>query len=397
MVMALALIALSVAASPAEATYPGSISGTVTDAVTKAPIEGLQVCASPEDGFPARCGTTAADGRYTISDLQVDSYLVYFYGEPLGYEWHVYHDEFGRPAAYIEVGTGPVNGIDAELHPWGRIEGTVRKAGSGDPVQGIRVCAFALHQELLGICDKSAADGTYQLEEIKPGDYVIEFLTDWKTVSTQFYPDQEIWNEEDKVHVALSQVLTGIDADLKPASRLEGTVRRADDGSPLQGVRICARRVSFHNYFCTNSTADGTYAFVALPADQYLVEFDPQSPSLLTEFWDDQEEAQAAELLTVEGGTVLSGIDADIKAAPAPGGDNGGSPLTTPSAPEMGTSPLTTMPSAPSESTPVLRPPGIVRRDCPRGFRKVSTAGGERCVRRHHHRRRHGKSHVLAP
>jgi uncharacterized surface anchored protein len=117
MVVALAVVVLGIAAGRAEADYPGSIAGTVTDAVTKLPIEGLQVCAYAEDGFPGRCGTTAADGRYTITDLQVDSYTVIFDGEPRGYEWQEYHGELGRPASRVEVSAGPVTGIDAEMHP----------------------------------------------------------------------------------------------------------------------------------------------------------------------------------------------------------------------------------------------------------------------------------------
>jgi hypothetical protein len=229
---------------------------------------------------------------------------------------------------------------------------------------------------------------------VRPGRYKIEFLTDWTTVSSQFYPDKEVWTEAETLDVELSQVLTGIDAHLEPASRLEGTVRRADDAAPLQGVQVCARPVSSWNGpWCTRSKADGSYAFVAIYTDQYLVEFDPESPSLLTEFWNDREETQAAELLTVKDGTVLTGIDADIKPAPAPGGGTGDGPSTAPPAPEVGTNPLPAISSLSSEPVALPSPLPTVRRHCPTGFRKVSTGRDERCVRRHRRHGRHRKAH----
>jgi hypothetical protein len=379
-----ALIAITVSATPASAASGGSISGTVTDAITKLPIKGLEVCANPGNGTLGGCARTTADGHYTVADLHADSYAVYFEGEPLGYEQQEYHGELGQPASFVEVGTEPVTGIDFEMHPWGGIEGTVRKAGGGNPVEGIRVCAFKVGHALDYSCDRSAADGTYQLKGVTPGEYVIEFLTDWTTVSTQFYPGKDFGAEAEAVDVELSQVLTGIDAELNPASRLEGTVRRATDGAPIPDLKVCAGSVSW-GYLCTHSTADGSYALVALPPGQYLVEFVPLSASLLAQFWDDQEESKAAELISVQDGSVLTGIDADIKETASPAGIGGG-PSSGPTVPISGTSPFgtTTTVGSPA-SAGALPPPAIVRRHCGKGPRRVSAKPGEHCVRRHRH------------
>jgi Carboxypeptidase regulatory-like domain len=383
----LPLIAVSVAATSASAAGGGSISGTVTDAVTKLPIKGLEVCANPENGTLGGCARTGADGDYTIADLHADSYAVYFVGEPLGYEQQEYHGELGRPASFVEVGTGSVTGIDFEMHPWGRIEGTVRKRANGNPVEGIRVCAFKVGNALDYSCDRSAADGTYQLKGVTPGEYVIEFLTNWTTVSTQFYPAKDFGAEAEALDVELSQVLTGIDAELNPASRLEGTVRRATGGATIPGLEVCAGSVSW-GPLCTHSTADGAYALVALPPGQYLVEFVPHGAGLLAQFWDDQEESKAAELIFVEDGSVLTGIDADIKEAAPPAGI-GGDSSEGPTAPRIETSPFGTTAFGSPTSAGALPPPTIARRHCAKGLRRVTGKAGKRCVRRH---RRHAHS-----
>lgn len=103
--------------SPVAAADTGSISGTVTDATTGEPIEGM-VVRSHESSAQA---VSAADGSYTIGGLAAGEYTVYF-DEPLNvddyaFEW--YDDSLTREGAtLVTVGGGQaVTAVDAALTP----------------------------------------------------------------------------------------------------------------------------------------------------------------------------------------------------------------------------------------------------------------------------------------
>ncbi|MGN6665173.1 MAG: MSCRAMM family protein [Solirubrobacterales bacterium] len=375
----LALLLLG-AVVPAMASA-GTISGTVTDAVTKEPIEGLQVCAFafPEDGNVSHCATTDANGEYMITELLVHGYRVILYGEPLGYKYQVYNEELGYFNEAIPVGSEPVTGIDVEMHPFGRIEGVVSEADSGTPVEGIRVCAWVVAGNQLGNCVYSAADGTYTIRDVRPGEYTIEFLGVGNLLSqTWGHEEQENWWEGAPLSVQLSEVVTGIDAELASGARVEGTVRYASGGAPLKKANVCALLPSGMPWRCGQPDAEGHYLVQGLATGNYLIQFTPVSQGLQVQYWDHQANIAKARTLSLTAGTTTTGIDADVLTKEESW--RGGSSLPM--------SPVVPSPPQPSHHRSKPSAP----HKCRKGFHKKSVHGKVRCVQKQRGRHQNSRS-----
>jgi hypothetical protein len=355
----------------------GTISGTVTDAVTKQPIEGLEVCAFafPEGGAVSHCTTTDANGEYTIMELAIYEYRVILYGEPLGYKYQVYNEELGYFHQAIPVGSEPVTGIDVEMHPFGRIEGVVSEADTGTPVEGVRVCAWAVAGNQLGNCVYSGADGTYTIRDVLPGEYTIEFLGVGNLLSqTWGHEEQENWWEGAPLSVQLSEVVTGIDAELASGARAEGTVRYANGGQPLKKANVCALLPSGMPWRCGQPDAEGHYLVQGLATGDYLIQFKPVSQGLQTQYWDHEANLANARTLSLTAGTTTTGIDADV--------------LTMEEANGNSSLPASSVVPSQSQPSPRRSKPSVPHR-CRKGFHKKSVHGKLRCVRKQHGRRNH--------
>ena len=186
----------------------------------------------------------------------------------------------------------------------------------------------------------------------------------------QYYDHKANWWEADPVSVSLGAVTPGIDAYLLAAAGIEGQVRLARDGSPLTEVEVCAWSTDPEGTVrCTSPGNDGRYAIGGLPGDTYKVEFWPYDEDLPIQYWNHKASWEAADPLSLSGGTVATGIDADLGSPPAP-------PAVTP---------------PPLVAPPAVTKPQPHRKRCKRGFRKKRVHGKVRCVKRkkgkHQHRR----------
>lgn len=322
----------------------------------------------PEDGNVIHCTTTDAEGEYTM-DLEPHGYTVAFQGDSLGYrpQWYD-HTDYWWQREKVVVGLEPVTGIDAAMGPFGRIEGLVTEAGSGDPLNGVRVCAWKATGEGLGGCTETDSTGAYAIANVREGEYRIEFRPVGNQLG-QFYDQKAEASEADSVLVGPGEVVTGIDAHLLQAARLEGVVRRANASEPFAVAEVCAWR-NEALYRCAVSQVDGTYSISGLPTAEYRIEFRPLLSLWRTQFWDHKASWDEADLLPLVAGTTTTGIDADLQAKSIPHGQWAPpSPLVTPF-------------PATSSIQPVPR-----RRHCRKGFRRKRVGGKVRCVRTHRHRK----------
>ncbi|MEO0108437.1 MAG: carboxypeptidase-like regulatory domain-containing protein, partial [candidate division WOR-3 bacterium] len=166
------LVVLSATALFAAATAPkaerdgsGSISGTITDAVTGNPIEGAKVTA----GCCGRSALTGADGSYTIGNLPAGSYRV------KAMKCGEY--EPGEYPNLVEVAEGQhVEGIDISLTPIGgsgsgSISGTVYDKQTGEPIAGAKVMAGSCGRSVL-----TGDDGAYTISGLADGTYTVKAM-----------------------------------------------------------------------------------------------------------------------------------------------------------------------------------------------------------------------------
>lgn len=375
-----ALVCLCAAILPAAAAASGSISGTVTDEGTGVPIKGLLACAYPvpEDGNLSHCDTTDSSGKYTIA-LDPHGYRVTFEGESLGYrrQWYDHKDYISMDI--VMVGSDPITGIDAAMGHYGRIEGVVKEAGSGKPLEGVRACAWEVVTESPSGCALTAANGSYSIPDLRQAEYAVEFLPEGNQL-WQAYDHKESLSDADPVSVGPGEIVTGINAELPPAAQVEGVVRRADNEQPFLGVEICALSLNDEESFrCAHPESDGSYSIPRLATDEYQIEFWPLGANWQTQFWDHKASWDEADPLLLAAGTTTTGIDADIVPEPLPQ-----LPPVVPSS--LATPPL-------QSSLPQLQvvPPRWTRRHCRKSSYRKGVGGKGRCVRRHkhHHHPRH--------
>jgi hypothetical protein len=379
------------AALPSSAAA-GSISGTITDAVTEAPIADLEVCASgvPEDGtLFGGCATTDGSGDYAITDLLAHEYRVTAHGDPLGYEYQTYNQALlGYFNDGVAVGSEPVSGIDMELDPYGRIEGAVSEVGTGIPVGGIRVCAWDVTRYYAGSCAYTGADGTYTIPHVRPAEYSIDFLGTGNLLSKSWgHEEQANWWEGAVLPVALSEVVTEIDAQLAPGAQVEGAVRLAGSGQPFRNLFVCALLPGGEIANCARPDLEGHYAIQGLATGEYLIEFKPFSQALQIQYWDHRANVADAPSLSLVAGTTTAGIDGDLVVSEQ---EQGPAPANT--APTADVNSLAKPAAVAGLSTQPSRglpePSSTKPRRCRKGFKRASVHGQVRCVRKPSRRHR---------
>ena len=214
----------------------GEIAGTVTDAVSGAPIEGVRVCENhtgySQTGEVSYCGKTNAAGHYTLKNLAGGEYLVEFRTDEGGPNYTA-ADYPGN----VAVTAGQASeGIDIGLRSGLQIEGDVTDAATGLPPEyffspdpfgiqygAVMVCALEPVSERRVLCASLESDGHYVLPGLPTGSYVVAFALDGIEENLDLHPDgyvRRYWDEAGSFGEATpvgsptSAAIAGVDAAL---------------------------------------------------------------------------------------------------------------------------------------------------------------------------------------
>jgi hypothetical protein len=327
--VAVAILALFPPSS-AVASEPGSISGTVTDAKTSAPIAAIEVCAYPP-GFEGigpetvSCKATDAKGEYTLTGLLSGQYIVEFSppaGSQLNYISQYYNERSSEANASRVTVTAATTttGINARLREGGIIAGTVSQAGTGAAIGGITVCAQGNGGGNEGFeCAVTESNGKYSITRLGSGSYTVVFSPPLGTTRpnyvTQYYSGQLSRLGATPVSVTAEATTPAIDAALQVGGQLSGTVIDAATGAALHGALVCAISLSPEFVECVTTDELGHYLISGLPSADYVVRF--SAKGYLTQYYSSR--YKRAEALTVPlfAGESKTGIDASMSTAPA--------------------------------------------------------------------------------
>lgn len=389
-VLAAGLLVLASVPGVAQAG-PGSISGKVTMAGTGAAMAGVEVCADPsgwtyspdEEGNAGGCAHTAADGTYDLANLTSVSYEVEFKPDPDKFIQQKYLNKpiWTPTDDLVKVESAPVTGIDAVIQWPARLEGTVTAMEDGLPVKGVEACAYNSEGWIAG-CDWTATDGSYSIKVWGAGEYEIEFRSgkSGRNLATQLYDHVDRIDEAERFPVSPSEVIGGLDADLEPGSTISGHITHSTAGEWQEEIQVCSiDAMTDEIWTCVWSNRAGDYALRFLSPGPYKVVFAPERtfpetevevPSgFPTQFWDYTTNLATANIVSLDAGMSVSGIDAWLGV----------------------TKPQLLFPATPvSSPSPARRPQG--QNKCRHGFRKRMARGKVRCVKVRHKRRHSTKS-----
>jgi hypothetical protein len=206
----------------------GQIAGTVTDATTHQPIEGIEACAQNLDTRMTRlCDRSDPEGHYLINSLPTGSYKVQFSveGSPNYIRQFYPGRSTGAEAANVAVTAGVLTaGIDDALHEGVQITGRITEAGSGQPLAWIVACALDPLTEAVVECGGSDPldDHRYSIAGLPLGSYVVGFSISEQELGTeinpdgyvrQYYRDRPAFGEANPVGGAAG-LYSGVDAHL---------------------------------------------------------------------------------------------------------------------------------------------------------------------------------------
>jgi len=182
----------------------------------------------------------------------------------------------------------------------GSVSGTVTRAADGQPAAGVLV-HVVLQDFSAGESATTAPDGTFAVEGLTPGTYLVSFAQGSSEYITQWWGGTTNSAASTPVAVGADQAVTGVDVALVSAGSISGTVTRAADGFPIAGIQVSATSLANGQYLATTDDS-GAYRLSGMMPGAYQLRFTDPAGLLLPQY------RQAA----VQAGYGTTGMDAAL-------------------------------------------------------------------------------------
>jgi hypothetical protein len=191
----------------------------------------------------------------------------------------------------------------------------------GAPIEGIQVCATAVHAEGFG-CAKTKSNGSYTITGLASGNYDVRFsspLEGGLDFVSQYWEYTHSRSEAKEVSVAAPATTQNIDGKLEEGGRIEGKVTDASTGAALAEVLVCASAGSGAGALgeCAVTRSNGEYTISGLASGDYKVGFDA-GKNYVIQYYNGKVSLSEAEAVAVTAPSTKSGIDAAMQSTSTP-------------------------------------------------------------------------------
>jgi hypothetical protein len=264
----IAIAALSLVVSPATAALAsGTVTGTITDANTSAPITTAVVSFNQSNG--GHNAFAGAGGTYTDSP-QAGDYTVSISAP--GYATEYYSDTYlEASAAVVTITDGGSYVIDAALEPESTITGTITDPAS-TPLSNYTVFLFS-ENEGWGVANSAItlADGSYSFAQLAPGNYKVVVQNSNDSLIDEWYADAYTLATATVIPLASFGSTAVRNIQLATGAEITGTV--VDPIGTAVGVAVDATNAA-NGFSGRGSSNSGPYSIDGLLPQSYSLTTD---------------------------------------------------------------------------------------------------------------------------
>jgi hypothetical protein len=299
----------------------GQITGTVTDGTN--PLQNIEVDVYDSGGTLLTELCTAANGTYTASGLATGVYHVGFNTSGLNecgvstYLSQYYNNKSTLLSAdpVSVVAGSPTTGVNATMLAGGHITGTV--TDGTNPLENIEVDLYNTGGTLLTeVC--TAANGTYTIDGLASGSYRVGFNASGDAACgtsnyrAQYYNGQSTFGSATPVSVTAPSTTPNVNAALSVGAQISGQVTDKSTGAGVPFIDV--ELFDSGGGFVTDVTTDssGNYTLAGLPDGSYKVEFFDGAGNYATQYYNNEPNQAAADLVQVTSTSPASGINAAL-------------------------------------------------------------------------------------
>lgn len=261
--------------------------------------------ATTDGWLPSASARSGPDGRYSFATLPAGSYALVFDPAPasgLPLQWRDGPTRDASPLVVIEESGDPIS-VDAELAAAGSISGKLT-GPDGLPSAGVTVRAYSRGASLwfASASTTTAADGSYTLAGLLPGEYEVLFMPSEPAGSPPvWYPGSLSRRSAEPLTIRSGSSVGDVDLERAGIGSVSG-----DAGEPGVTVAAYSSTDVWVASFGVTSQADGTYVLVGLPVGSYKIAFiAPGEPFR----WHGGSTRQNAADVVVTPGAVITGVD----------------------------------------------------------------------------------------
>jgi len=265
----------------------GTIAGTVTDSLTGAPIEGVEVRGQYFTDVAGYTGSdvTGPDGTYELVGLLPgDDWEIVFDGTAISYILEFYDDaRFSFAATPVSVVAGQQTaGIDASLDQSGTITGTVELAANpGVGVDGAEI--EFVDAEGNQSFTNTDATGAFTMTGLRPSEYRVRASIDGTV--PEWWDGRFDGAAADLITVAPGAVVDGIDFALDAGGTITGIIT-GPSGEPLEGILVEAFADGQSDRLFTSTNELGEYTLTGVgPLSYYVIVTPPETLNLRAQFY----------------------------------------------------------------------------------------------------------------